>query len=98
MLVLAPIIYFKITRKFDRHVDVVIPMPIFIEQLARNHVYTGWIVFNKKNYHDLNGKLKGKFDFRGNCTAFDKIISFINTLNNFVFLGSLITLAAIDFL
>ena len=97
-LVLVPIIYFKITRKFDRSVYISIPMPIGIEQLARSCVYSMYIVFKKKTYHDLGGRPIGKFDFNGNATLFDKILSFINTLNIFVFLGSMLTLAAIDFL
>ena len=98
MLVFAPIIYFKITRKFDRSVYISIPMPVVIEQLARSCVYSAYIVFKKKTYHDLGGRPIGEFDFSGNATLFDKIISLINTLNMFVFLGSLLTLAAIDFL
>ena len=98
MLVLAPIIYFKISRKFDRSVYISIPMPVVIEQLARSCVYSAYIVFKKKTYHDLGGRPIGEFDFSGNATLFDKIISLINTLNMFVFLGSLLTLAAIDFL
>ena len=98
MLVLAPIIYFKITRKLDRSIYISIPMPIVIEQLARSCVYSAYIVFKKKTYHDLGGRPIGEFDFSGNATLFDKIISLINTLNGFVFLGSMLTLAAIDFL
>ena len=98
MIVLAPIIYFKITRKLDRSIYISIPMPIVIEQLARSCVYSAYIVFKKKTYHDLGGRPIGEFDFSGNATLFDKIISLINTLNGFVFLGSMLTLAAIDFL
>ncbi|MFN2302848.1 MAG: hypothetical protein ACK2TV_03870, partial [Anaerolineales bacterium] len=97
LLVLTLVIYLKTTRKFDRYVGIEIPMPIVIEQLARSCVYSLHIVFKKKTYHDLGGHPIGEFDFSGNATLFDKIISFINTLSVFVFLGSLNTLAAIDF-
>jgi hypothetical protein len=96
MLVLAPIIYFKITRKFDRYVYISIPMPIVVEQIARNHVYTLWIAFNKKKYHDYGGRLLGEYDFRGNATLFDLIISILNTGNNVVFFVSIALLVYID--
>jgi len=94
-LVLAPINYFKITRKFDRYVTINIPMPIVIEQLARNLVYSAYIVFNMKKYHNYDG-LQGEFDFRGNTTPFDRVISVINTVNVFVFIVSLILVVALD--
>lgn len=94
-LVLAPINYFKITRKFDRYVTINIPMPIVIEQLARNLVYSAYIVFNMKKYHNYDG-LQGEFDFRVNTTPFDRVISVINTVNVFVFIVSLILVVALD--
>jgi len=94
-LVLASINYFKITRKFDRYVTINIPMPIVIEQLARNLVYSAYIVFNMKKYHNYDG-LQGEFDFRVNTTPFDRVISVINTVNVFVFIVSLILVVALD--
>ena len=95
-LVLAPIIYFKITRKFDRYVTVSIPMPIVIEQLARNVVYSAYIFFNIKKHHNYDGRLNSEYDFRGNATLFDKIISAINTINVLVFIVSLILVVVLD--
>ena len=95
-LVLAPIIYFKITRKFDRYVTVSIPMPIVIEQLARNVVYSAYIFFNVRRHHNYDGRLNSDYDFRGNATLFDKIVSAINTINVIVFIVSLILVVALD--
>ena len=97
ILLLAPVIYFKITRRFDRSVYIGNPMPIVIEQLARNHVYCTYIAFHHKKYYDPGTGTQSEFDFSGNATLFDKTISLINTLNGFVFLGSMLTLAAIDY-
>ena len=96
LLVLTPVIYFKITRKFDRYVTVSIPMPIVIEQLARSCVYSAYIFFNIKKHHNYDGRLNSEYDFRGNATLFDKIISAINTINVLVFIVSLILVVVLD--
>ena len=86
ILILSPVIYFKITRKLDRHIYISIPMPIIIEQLARNQVYCVYIAFHHKKYYDPGTGQQYEFDFNSNTTLFDKIISVINTLNMFVFI------------
>ena len=96
--ILGFIVYFKITRKFDKRIYLSTPAPPLLDQLLIGHFYTTWIVLNKKTYHDMVGQEVGRFDFRGNSTTFDLVLSILNVINNAVLLGSLLTLTAIDFL
>ena len=96
--ILGFIVYFKITRKFDKYIYISTPAPPLLDQLMRGHFYTTWIVLNKKTYHNVVGQEVGKFDFRGHSTTFDLILSVLNVLNIIALLGSILTLAAIDFL
>ena len=96
--VLGFIIYFKITRKFEKSIYISTPAPPIMDQLIRGHFYTTWIVLGKRTYHNMVGKEAGRFDFRKNCTKFDLVLSILNALNNLILLGSVLTLLAIDFL
>ena len=92
------IIYIKITRKFDKFISLSTPAPPVVDQLLRGHFYTLWIALNKRKYRSITGTELGTFDFRKNSTKFDLAISILNTLNNFLLLGSLLLLLAIDYL
>ena len=96
--ILGFIVYVKITRKFDKRIYVWTPSPPLLDQLMRGHLYTAWIVLNKKTYHNVVGQETGRFDFRGNSTTLDLILSILNVANILVLLGSLLTLVAIDYL
>ena len=92
------IVYVKITRKFDKRIYLWTPAPPLLDQLMRGHLYTAWIVLNKKTDHNVVGREIGRFDFQGNSTVFDLILSILNVANILVLLGSLLTLVAIDYL
>ena len=96
--ILGFIVYVKITRKFDKRIYVWTPAPPLLDQLMRGHLYTAWIVLNKKTDHNVVGQETGRFDFRGNSTTLDLILSILNVANILVLLGSLLTLVAIDYL
>ena len=96
--VLGFIIYFKITRKFEKSIYISTPAPLIMDQLIRGHFYTFWISINKQTYQSITGQELGRFDFRGNTTTFDLVLSVLNTINNFLLLGSGIVLLGIEFL
>jgi hypothetical protein len=92
------IVYFKITRKLERSIFLSTPAPPIMDQLIRGHFYTFWISINKQTYQSITGQELGSFDFRGNTTTFDLVLSILNTINNFLLLGSGIVLLGIEFL
>ena len=80
MIVLAPIVYFKIVRKLDKvdpSLKYSIPalLPPIAHQLGRGVNYSGHILTDSRKYRNLQGKVVGELNFRKYCTKFDVLLS-----------------------
>ena len=83
-LILLPILYFRLTRKYDAmfpEYHRIIPLPSIMGTVVRTGYYSSFIVF--KNL--INGKrhkimfdVTNGYDFRGNASRLDIALSYLN--------------------
>ncbi len=95
-LVLLPILYFRLTRKYDAMFPEyyrIIPFPSITGTVLRTGYYSSFIVF--KNH--INGKrhkimydVTSGYDFRGNASQLDIVLSYLYMFFAFSALGSLL--------
>ncbi|MCF6324748.1 MAG: hypothetical protein L3J89_10595 [Gammaproteobacteria bacterium] len=97
-MILLPILYFRLTRKYDAmfpEYNRIIPFPSIAGTVLRTGYYSSFIVF--KNH--INGKrhiimhdVTNGYDFRGNASMLDIVLSYLYIIITFLFIGSLIAL------
>ncbi len=82
-LILLPILYFRLTRKYDAmfpEYHRIIPLPSFTGTVVRTGYYASFIVFR----NNINGKrhkimhdVTNGYDFRGNAPLLDIFLSYL---------------------
>ncbi len=95
-LILLAILYFRLTRKYDamfpEHYRI-IPLPLIMGTVIRTGYYTSFIVFknliNGKRHKIMHDVTNG-YDFRGNASRLDIILSYLYMFFGFSALGSLL--------
>ena len=94
-LTLLPILYFRLTRKYDAMFPEYdrIPLPFPMGTILRTGYYSGLIVFknliNNKRHHIIHDVTNG-YNFRGNAPLFDIILSYLYVFTIFLISISLI--------
>ncbi len=93
-LILLAILYFRLTRKYDAMFPEyyrIIPLPLIMGTVVRTGYYTSFIVF--KNL--INGKrhkimydVTNGYDFRGNASRLDIVLSYLYMFFGFILIGS----------
>ena len=96
--ILLPILYFRLTRKYDAmfpEYHRIIPLPSITGAVVRTGYYSSFIVFrnliNGKRHKIIRDVTNG-YDFRGNATRLDIILSYSYMFIAILCLGSLIAL------
>ena len=101
-LLLAPIVYLKITRKLDRlfiNFDVLVIFVPIVNQIARGFIYSFLIFTNNPKW--VNSHIKSvisDFNFHRKCSQFDIILSMVNIVVGLILLLDFLTiLIFVDF-
>ncbi len=83
-LILLPILYFRLTRKYDAmfpEYHRIIPLPSITGTVVRTGYYSSFIVFksliNGKR-HKIMYDVTDGYDFRGNASRLDIALSYLN--------------------
>ncbi len=91
-ILLAPIVYFKITRKLDKidpnlKYSIVAIMPPLLQQNYRGMKCGMYIIANSRKYHDVlqRGKVVGQLHFRKYCSKFDVLLSYLHVFSLVLF-------------
>jgi len=81
-MILLLVLYFRLTRKYDAmfpEYDRVVPLPLIMGTVARTGYYAAFIVFknliNGKR-HKLMRDVTNGYDFRGNASLLDIMLSY----------------------
>ncbi len=92
--ILLPILYFRLTRKYDAMFpdhDRIIPLPSIMGTVVRTGYYSSFIVFknliNGKRHKIMHDVTNG-YDFRGNASRLDIILSYLYMFIAILLLGS----------
>ncbi len=93
--ILVAILYIRLTRKYDAmfpEYDRIVPFPLIMGTVIRTGLYAYLIIFKnliKRNHHKITYEVTNGYDFRGNASRLDIILSYLYMFVAFLFLGSL---------
>ncbi len=97
-LILLPILYLRLTRKYDAmfpEYHRIIPLPSIMGTVVRTGYYSSFIVFknliNGKRHKIMHDVTNG-YDFRGNASRLDIVLSYLN-----MFFAVSVTVSAFSF-
>jgi len=95
-MILLLILYFRLTRKYDAmfpEYGRIVPLPLIMGTVARTGYYASFIVFksliNGKRHKIMHDVTNG-YDFRGNASWLDIVLSYLYMFFAFSFVGSLL--------
>jgi len=96
-LIMLPIMYFRLTRKYDAMFPEyyrIIPLPLIMGTVVRTGYYIGFIVFknliNGKR-HKIIYEVTNGYDFRGNASRLDIVLSYLYMFFGFMLLAGAFT-------
>ncbi len=96
-IILFFILYFRLTRKYDAmfpEYDRIVSLPLLMGTVARTGLYTHFIVFknlSKHKRHSSMHEVTDDYDFRGNASLLDIILSYLMVFCYLTFIFSAFT-------
>ena len=94
--ILVATLYFRLTRKYDAmfpEYDRIVPFPLIMGTVIRTSLYAYLIIFKnliKRKHHRITYEVTNGYDFRGNASRLDIVLSYSYMFFVFLFVGSLL--------
>ncbi len=95
-LSLLLILYFRLTRKYDAMFPehyLIVPLPSIMGTMVRTGLYAYFIVFenlHKRKHHKITYEVTNGYDFRGNASWLDIVLSYLHMAFTILLVASLI--------
>ncbi len=96
-LILLAILYFRLTRKYDTmfpEYHRIVPLPLIMGTVVRTGLYAYCIIFrnlSKRKRHKVTYEVTNGYDFRGNASQLDVVLSYLYMFFGFMFMISAVT-------
>ena len=92
--ILVTVLYFRLTRKYDAmfpEYDRIAPFPLIMGTVIRTSLYAYLIIFKnliKRKHHKITYEVTNGYDFRGNASQLDIVLSYLYMSFGLLFLWS----------